>query len=366
MTLDEMMGRYWPGWSIVRQLGKGSYGAVYEVVRTDFTMEVKSAIKVITIPDSDSEVESLIADGMTLEETRSYYSDIVKDFISEIQLMETFRGTQNIVSIEDYQVVEDQDRIGWTVMIRMELLTTLNSFVAGADVTEADILKLGIDMCSALEMCARKNVIHRDIKPENIFVNPFGDYKLGDFGVARQLENVTGALSQKGTYNYMAPEIDRGDKYDSTVDIYSLGLVLYRFMNRRLLPFLTQENSMSPNARVEAVRRRLNGEPLPPPCMASQSFAHIILKACAYHPAERYQSAKEMKEDLNAVQNECDKGKWTVNEETSVQVKTESETMDRTVSVRHAQTAEHTHQGMESDISEQPLVRQTPISSSIP
>ncbi|MCR4655916.1 MAG: protein kinase [Lachnospiraceae bacterium] len=98
---------------------------------------------------------------------------------------------------------------------------------------EKAVLKLGVDICSALEICAMKKVIHRDIKPENIFINEFGDYKLGDFGVARKLENVAGALSQKGTYNYMAPEVEKGTSYNETVDLYSLGLVLYRFLNRK-------------------------------------------------------------------------------------------------------------------------------------
>ena len=336
MTIEEMMAQFWPEWSLIKQLGRGSYGAVYEAVRTDYTMEVKSAIKVINIPDNESEVESLRADGMTMDDSRSYLSGIVKDFIGEIQLMETFKGTQNIVSVEDYQVVEHTDNIGWTIFIRMELLTPLNSQIGEENLTEEEIIKLGLDMCSALEICSRRKVIHRDIKPENIFVNPFGDYKLGDFGVARQLENVTGALSQKGTYNYMAPEIDRGVPYDSTVDIYSLGLVLYRFLNRKMLPFLTQETALSPNARVEAVRRRLSGEPLPPPCDASPGLSQIVLRACAFDPKARFQTAREMKQALMAIQN----GTYPMEQEVSpiVPSKTPEPSLDSTVSVRHTQS----------------------------
>ena len=114
------------------------------------------------------------------------------------------------MSVEDYKVVEKKDEIGWDIYIRMELLTPFNSYVCDKTLSEQEVIKLGIDLCTALELCARRNIIHRDIKPENIFVNPFGDFKLGDFGIARKLENVTGGLSQKGTYNYMAPEIEKG------------------------------------------------------------------------------------------------------------------------------------------------------------
>lgn len=303
MTTEEMLSGIWPEWKLIRQLGKGSYGAVYEAVRNNYAMESKSAIKVIDIPQDESEVDSLRADGMSFDETRSYLNGIVKDFVSEIQLMGSFKGVQNIVSAEDYYVYEHEDQLGWTIFIRMELLTPLNTAIGDAQMSSGEVIKLGIDICSALEICARQNVIHRDIKPENIFVNQYGDYKLGDFGVAKKVRDMAGALSQKGTYNYMAPEIEKGVMYDATADIYSLGLVLYRFYNKKLLPFLTPESQLSPNERVAAVRKRLDGEPLPPPCDAPPAMASIILKACAYDPKDRFPNAREMRQAIEAARD---------------------------------------------------------------
>ncbi|MCR4657789.1 MAG: serine/threonine protein kinase [Lachnospiraceae bacterium] len=300
---NNVISMVWPEWSVRKQLGKGAYGTVYEAVRTDYAVESKAAIKVITIPANEAEIESLRADGLSENDTRSYLNGIVNDFVGEIQLMESFKGVQNIVSVEDYKVIEHKDRVGWTILIRMELLTPLNAFIGEDTLPEKAVLKLGKDICTALEICALKKVIHRDIKPENIFVNQFGDYKLGDFGVARKLENVAGALSQKGTYNYMAPEIEKGFSYNATVDLYSLGLVLYRFLNRKLLPFLTPQTNLSPNERVAAVRKRLDGEPLPAPMDASPEAAEVVLKACAYDPKQRFRSATEMKRALDAVIN---------------------------------------------------------------
>ena len=336
---NEIISSVWPEWSVVKQLGRGAYGSVYEAVRNDYSVESKAAIKVITIPANESEVESLRADGLSENDTKSYLSGIVNDFVSEIQLMESFKGVQNIVSVEDYKVIEHTDRVGWTILIRMELLTPLNSFIGDDMLPEKAVIQLGIDMCQALEICAMRKVIHRDIKPENIFVNAFGDYKLGDFGVARKLENVAGALSQKGTYNYMAPEVEKGIAYNETVDLYSLGLVLYRFVNRKLLPFLTPETNMSPNERMAAVRRRLDGEALPAPCDASPALAEVILRACAYQPGLRFQSAKEMKQALQAVLN----GTFTSPQAAGfnpvtpkMPVEEPVVDLDRTVSVRHA------------------------------
>ncbi len=332
---QDIISSVWPEWSIVKQLGKGAYGVVYEAVRRDYSVESRAAIKVISIPASQAEVDSLYSDGFSVDDTKSYLSGIVNDFVGEIQLMESLKGVQNIVSVEDYKVVEHTDRIAWTILIRMELLTPLNAFLGADSLPEKAVVQLGIDICSALEICAMKKIIHRDIKPENIFINQFGDYKLGDFGVARKLENVTGGLSQKGTYNYMAPEVEKGTAYNETADIYSLGLVLYRFLNGKLLPFLTPETNKSPNERVIAVRRRLDGEPLNPPSEASPAVRDIILKATAYDPRARYKSASEMKRALNiALYSEQPP---QVKENSPVTGQTVApEDLDRTMSVRKA------------------------------
>lgn len=119
----------------------------------------------------------------------------------------------------------------------MELLTPLNEYYAEHPPTEKDILRLGIDICRALEMCAKNKIIHRDVKPSNIFISPNGDYKLGDFGVARRIEATCGAFSKKGTYDYMAPEVYRDAIYDTRADLFSLGIVLYKLMNSGRIPF---------------------------------------------------------------------------------------------------------------------------------
>ena len=93
-------------------------------------------------------------------------------------------------------------------------------------------------MCNALELCEKRGIIHRDIKPDNIFINDNGDYKLGDFGVARQLEKSSTFMSRRGNQAYMAPEVYKGEWYGEKADIYSLGLVLYRLLNNSRIPFM--------------------------------------------------------------------------------------------------------------------------------
>lgn len=291
----------WPEWQIEKQIGRGTYGTVYQAVRQESDLVSRAAIKVICIPQDPCELDSLKADGMDLQATRSYLKRIVEDFSNEIRLMVSLKGAPNIVSIEDYKVVEKQDDLGWDIYIRMELLTPLNTYICDKKLTEQDVIRLGCDICTALMTCSRNKIIHRDIKPENIFINRFGTFKLGDFGTARNMESLTGGLSQKGTFNYMAPEVLNGTTYDTRVDVYSLGLMLYRLMNGNRLPFLSEKQLLSPNERRTAFDRRMRGDNLPPPCNASPALSDVILKATAFRPEDRYGSAAELHKALMAL-----------------------------------------------------------------
>lgn len=299
---SQILATLWPEWQLEQELGKGSYGVVYQAVRSDSSFRSFSAIKVVSIPSHSGEISSLRADGLDDAGIRTFFQGLAHDFVKEIQVMELLKGMQNVVGVEDYKVVEQKNEIGFHIFIRMELLTSFERYLEQNPITQQMVITLGKDICSALEWCHKERVIHRDIKPENLFVSHFGNFKLGDFGIARTLENATAGLSQKGTYNYMAPEVTNSNHYDHRVDIYSLGLVLHRLLNDRLPPFVTEENRMNAQARMTALERRLQGEDLPPPMYATPQLSQVILKACAFSPDQRYASASEMKAALEQVE----------------------------------------------------------------
>lgn len=304
----DMLGSIWPEWQIVKEIGSGSYGKVYEAVRRGYSVESRAAIKVIQVPQNNSE--------------------IVNDFVREIELMESFRGAQNIVNVEDFKAAEKPDGTGWVIFIRMELLTPLNAYLCDKVLSEPDVIKLGADICTALELYAGRNAVHRNIKPENIFINRSGDYKLGDFGIARKPESVTGGLSQEDTYSYMAPEAEKENRYGARADLYSLGLVLYRLLNKNRLPFLnTERQLLDTNERMAAIRRRMEGEPLPPPCDASPDMAQVILCACSHDPGRRFISATALKNALAGIRNKF--------------YRTNAEGLNGAVPVRHAAQAQN-------------------------
>lgn len=289
-------------WFINKKLGSGAFGTVLEVERRDQT-NMKAAIKIVSVPSSSGEVASYREENYELDEQSisSYFYGFVEEFTKEIQLMSEIKGHGNVVTIEDYDVKKHTDEIGWDIFIRMELLTPMNKYFRNNPPKTRDVIKLGIDICKALEVCQKFNIVHRDIKPSNIFVSDAGEYKLGDFGVARTLEKTSSGLSKKGTYTYMAPEVYKGEAYGSNVDLYSLGIVMYKLLNGNKEPFRT---SRLFEDGEKALVLRMKGETLPKPENANGRLAEIVLKACSYNPKERYESPLQMREELENILNE--------------------------------------------------------------
>ena len=308
----------WPEWELIEKIGEGSFGKVYKAKRTERGRSFYSAIKIISIPASKGELDSVRSEMNNEQSTRGYFRNLVEDCIQEIYTMEHFCGNSHVVSFEDFKVVEYLDEIGWDISIRMEYLTSFMDYCTGKELTEKEVIKLGCDLAMALIYCRKLNIIHRDVKPENIFVSRFGDFKLGDFGIAREQAHTMSNMSKKGTYSYMAPEIYKGEKYDSSIDIYSLGIVLYKLMNQNRLPFLSLDKQLITYRDKEtALARRMAGEKMPVPVNASAAFSHIILKACAYEPGKRYRKPEDMLRDLEKLrlapvnaEKEWEKSQW--------------------------------------------------------
>ena len=297
-------------WYIKRKLGEGNFGAVFEIEREDFGTKYHAALKIISIPKNRSELESIMNDTLDEAATERYIKQVVEKIVKEFELMSKLKGNSNIVSYEDHKVIKHENDAGWDILIRMELLTPMLSYVKTNVMTRRDVVKIGIDICRALELCKKQNIIHRDIKPENIFVSESGDYKLGDFGIAKQVEESQTELTKIGTPTYMAPEVVKGHEYDTSVDMYSLGVVLYRFLNHNRAPFMPQyPNPVDFSYKDMAFGERVNGKkPFPTPTNAgSKELSDIIIKACSYSPEDRFSSPEEMRKKLEAVlANETD------------------------------------------------------------
>ena len=297
----DSINQIWPKWHTVELIGRGAFGEVYKVKREELGETFYSAVKVIRIPHDTEEIKELMDEGYTSQSIRYYYESIAKGLMNEIKVLEILKSAGNVVNIEEFEIHERTDSVGWDAYIRMELLKNLNEYRRGHKMDVKETAKMGLDICHALICCEQSRIIHRDIKPSNIFVDAYGNFKLGDFGIARQMEKTRSTLSQKGTEMYMAPEVRFGDGQSSyNVDIYSLGLVMYRLLNKYRMPFEPLDAELiSYQDKETALTRRLRGEELPLPAEAPEALGRIVLKACDADKDKRYQSTSQMYAELD-------------------------------------------------------------------
>ena len=306
----------WPGWETVRLIGRGSFGSVYEIQRNVFGDVEKAALKVISIPQNDSDISALYDDGYDEESITNTFKSHLQSIIAEYSLMCKLNGCANIVNCEDVRYVQHDDGIGWDIFIKMELLTPLTK-VLPAEIQEETVVKLAKDICNALILCKRLGIVYRDVAPQNILVSANGDYKLGDFAIRKTIEEAACCLNI-GMCRYAAPEVYTCQSYGPAADVYSLGLVLYWMLNERRLPFLPlPPEKVKPGMEEKAIVRRFSGdEDLPAPACGSEDLKRIVLKACAFDIKNRYESALEMLQDLN---------QWCTVEESRCQEEQEKE-----------------------------------------
>ncbi len=292
----------WEDWVIDEEIGHGCLGTVWRAHHEDRLRHIRRYAAVRHI--STQEYDRLHDDDMFFpsDEARAeYYRNMLNCLVTEIDAMVSLRGKPNIVFCEEYKVVPGEQNSGYDLFLRMELLKNVPGYLCENRKRFPDpdeTLRLGIDTATALETLESRNFIHRDIKPDNIFIDEEGHFKLDVFSSTRMLEAVIDAsvlAGLTGVKLYMAPEGYTGSgHYDQTADIYSLGIVLYRYLNNGFLPFMPDPTAFA----GDAIARRIRGEKLPAPCSADEELSAIILKACAFRPEDRYRNAKDLKGDL--------------------------------------------------------------------
>ena len=286
---DFNIAEAWPDWTVVKKLGEGSYGAVYEIERERYGLRERAALKVITLPRESGELNELYSEGYTDESIHTHYESYIKEIIKEYKTMKSLRGHSHIVDCDDYKVIPAEDGIGWHIYIKMELLIPLPKVMLNRSNTIDDefVTDMAEDICRALVVCNSRHIIHRDIKPDNIFVSDDGYFKLGDFGIAKTMEKMDFG-TKAGTLKYMAPEVYNNKPYGDNVDVYSLGMVMYWMLNDYRMPFLP----LPPETPTSKQKAPKNG---------SDQLKAVVLKACEFDPAKRYASAEEMLRDLEAI-----------------------------------------------------------------
>jgi eukaryotic-like serine/threonine-protein kinase len=198
----------------------------------------------------------------------------------------------NVVAVYDTGV---QDSTHFIVMEYVEGRTLRDLLRIGGPPPPERAALIAADVCNALAAAHARGLIHRDVKPANVMLTPDGTVKVMDFGIARATssDTITQTHAVIGTAQYISPEQVEGREVDARSDLYSLGCLLYEMLTGRV-PFAGE----SP---VSIAYRHVREDPVPPRRINPRippALEAITLRAMAKHPANRYQTAAELRADL--------------------------------------------------------------------
>src|ERR1019366_4356554 len=267
------LGRY----EILSELGQGAMGVVYKAI--DPLIDRVVAIKTINL-------------GLALDEKEEYEGRFYQEAKAAGRL-----SHPNIVTIFDLGKSGDVAYIAMEFLQGRELRDILND---SQTLPVADVLSIVSQVAHGLAYAHEHGIVHRDVKPSNVMVGADGHVKITDFGIARMesasVRTQTGMVL--GSPKYMSPEQVMGKLIDQRSDIFSLGVMLYEMLTGRA-PFVGEN--------VNAIMyQTLNSIPPPPGSLNTDvpdMLNFIVAKALAKGLEDRYQSAKELADDLRACRN---------------------------------------------------------------
>ncbi|EPY2305510.1 Stk1 family PASTA domain-containing Ser/Thr kinase [Clostridium sporogenes] len=232
---------------------------------------------------------------------------ILKDqFCSDKEFVEKFkREATSVASLSDNNIVNiydvgSENNIHYIVMEYVDGKTLKELIVEKGKIEPKETVRISKQIASALVCAHRNNIIHRDIKPHNILVTKEGIIKVTDFGIAKASNSATITNSSKvmGSAHYFSPEQAKGGFVDSRTDIYSLGIVMYEMLVGKV-PF----DGESP---VSVAVKHIQNEVVAPKQIDDkipESLNSVVLKCLEKNPVKRYQTIKNLEEDLARIEN---------------------------------------------------------------
>src|SRR5208283_3315727 len=267
----ERFGRY----EILAELGRGAMGVVYKA--RDPRINRVVAVKTVSLT------------GLAPEEEREYRERFAREAEAAGRL-----SHPGIVTIFD--VGEEPESHAPYIVMEFVGGQSLDKLLSDSDhkLPVETALQLTLELAEALDCAHGQGVVHRDLKPANILLTEDGHAKIADFGVAKlNLANHTLAGRAYGTPAYMSPEQLNGEAVDGRSDLFSLGVILYTV--------LTGYRPFQGNSALTVSFKVVNHEPVPATVLDTElppGLDHIIARAMAKDPAERYQCGMEIVQDI--------------------------------------------------------------------
>ncbi|MDR2519456.1 MAG: protein kinase, partial [Eubacteriaceae bacterium] len=290
----------WGEWSVESLVGEGTFGKVYRLSKMQNGEKAFSVAKIIHVPILEADSLRFSDAGLSDAQIREMFSSAVSKLARDVERFTSRRPMANIVNYLDASIETDADG-GWDILLHMEELTPLTALLDGNKLTVRDVVRIGQEISNALAQLSRVHVVHADVKPENIFMTRFGSFKLADIGIASNLRSVCPAAEDRVSRLYMAPEVDRGQPYDASCDIYSLGVLLYRLLNKNRLPLMDpQPGDLGAQDVNDAVEKRLAGAEIAElPLPVSRSIAAAVSSMIRYAQQSRVADAAQLKQSFD-------------------------------------------------------------------
>lgn len=283
MTVEKLKGYepFFGVWTVDSKIAEGRFSKVFKVSRIDDGRVRHQCLKTIRFPAGNEELSRVISSGI-YQNVQQYLDEVEKSVRLNMEKMLMLRDNKNIVRYDNYEIIKESSC--FYLVILTELLQPLSDYLKVDSARQNDVIKIGADLCAALEGFREVGIIHHEVKPENVYVDKYGNFKLGDFGVCK------GRFGEdKITSSYIAPELYTKAPIDISSDIYSLGILIYKLLNNNRLPFLPAYPApVSLEDRENAFARRMRGDLFPAPSNASHQLAGVIFKATAFRAHERY------------------------------------------------------------------------------
>ena len=242
----------------------------------------KYIVKIISVPASQTKMDALLLTGAYSDKSAalSYFKGLANGIADEKKILDNLSQLEGFVPFEGCQIVPMEDESGYDVYLLRPYMKTLERKIAKKPMTHLAAVNLGLDLCAALAVCRRSGYMCIDLKPSNIFVEGDSEYKIGDLGFIKLSSLKYASVPDMYRSSYTAPEVeDAFAALNDTLDIYSVGLILYQIFNGGLLPFT---GTNAPSEKFTA------------PVLADAEMAEIILKACDPDPMERWSDPVQM------------------------------------------------------------------------
>jgi serine/threonine protein kinase len=242
-------------------------------------------VKIISIPATQVQLDALLLTGACAdrEQALAYFRELTEGVTGEADILQRLSKLEGFVAYSGYQVEPMDEGAGFRVYLVSPYKRSLEKLIINEPLTHLSAVNLGLDLCAALTACRRAGFLYADLKPENIFLTPTQGFRIGDLGFLPLTSLKYASLPEKYRSCYTAPEIqDEMSELNAAIDIYALGLILYRIYNNGQLPF----DGSAP------------AQQLPAPMYADYEMAEIILKACAPNPADRWEDPAHMGQAL--------------------------------------------------------------------